>query len=73
MAHMAGIRDMIHGKYSIASDCVQVKSEELHRSLPLNKLLFFGLFTRSAAFQLYSLIALTEYMILTYINTSLYI
>ena len=40
MAHMAGIRDMIHGKYSIATDCEQVKSEKLHRSLPLNKLLF---------------------------------
>ena len=39
MAYMPGICDMIHGKYSIASDCEQVKHDKLNLSIPLNELL----------------------------------
>ena len=62
---------MIHGKYSTASDCEQVKYDKLHLSLPLNELLgvdSLSLFTRSAASTTYIVLALTEYMILTYIK-----
>ena len=36
--------DMIHSKYSLASDCEQVKSEKLHLSIPLNELLLLIVF-----------------------------